>query len=86
MSYPIERLKNLIDSLDAITDADRALLYAEVKFLKKDLEKNDFRLSRISQDKRIAEKVLNNTIQHLEEKQEEIQQINKNNTGNHSKT
>ena len=76
MSESVERLKSYIGSLDHINDEDRAFLLKELKSLGKDLLKSDFKLSRLVKDKKIAENILQATIEDLEKKQVHIQQIN----------
>lgn len=76
MSYQIERLESLINSMTCVSENGKSMLISEIKTLKKEIDKGDFKFSRISRDRKIAENVLNTTIKDLEEKQKEIQEKN----------
>jgi len=56
------KIKGMIEQLSQINGEEKLELLAEVKSLEKTLAKNEFKLSRILKDKRIAIDVLNSTI------------------------
>lgn len=70
------KLHELINSLSEISEDKRLKLLSELKTVQKTVDKALFRFARTAMDKKIVEKALNTTIENLEHKQAEVQEIN----------
>ncbi len=83
MNKSLDRITSIVESLDYLLAKDQIALLSEISSLEKQLMKNDYKLSRVTQDRKITEKVLQTTMKDLElkkdieKKQEQIEEINK---------
>lgn len=64
--YNIEKIKQLVSALEG-SDKAKEEIFSEISFLKKKLDTIHFKQNRILRDKYIITKVLNKTIEELEE-------------------
>lgn len=76
MSQRIEKLTATVQALESLSGDERDMLLAELKGLKKEFDKNEFKLSRTLKDKNIAINVLNNSIANLEETKQHLEEVN----------